>query len=208
MMSGDKTSWKALLLSGTMAATLLLGLGCQSPGGGAATADLRDDIVAIRQYYAAEPWIRDEEGRVTGIAARVYFVAPKTPLGDFKGVFVRGPIKASLYVLSYRPDGTYERKLAYEWTFTAQQAASFRIPQPSVMGYSYGLYLRWPPELDVMGREIQLMFSYRLPSGEEIARRGSRFRVPLPLGWSAPASRPASAPNAGASQPDRPPGSQ
>lgn len=157
------------------------------PGG------LRDDIVAIRQFYAAEPWIRDDDGRVTGLAARVYFIAPRTELGDFKGVFVRGPIHAEMHALRLRPDGTYERERVCEWTFNTYEAASFRVTQPSIMGYSYGLYLRWPPEMDVMGREIQVLFSFTRPDGQVVARRGSRFRVPLPTG--VPVTRPAPAPS-------------
>lgn len=160
--------------------------GCVTPDATRPPGGLRDDIVAIRQFYAAEPWIRDEDGRITGLAARVYFVAPKTELGDFKGVFVRGPIRAEMYVLRLQADGTYERERVCEWTFDTYQAASFRVTQASIMGYSYGFYLRWPPDVDVMGREIQVLFSFTRPDGQVVARRGSRFRVPLPAGVTTP----------------------
>lgn len=198
---------------GALTIALALALsGCvTTPDAAAPPGGLRDDIVAIRQFYAAEPWIRDEDGRITGLAARVYFIAPKTELGDFKGVFVRGPIRAEMYVLRYQADGTYERERVCDWTFDTYQAASFRVTQASIMGYSYGLYLRWPPDVDVMGREIQVLFSFTRPDGQVVARRGSRFRVPLPAGL--PTTRPAATSTAPSSPlppvvPKTPPGTQ
>lgn len=196
------------LLGGVMT-VLAAGLGgcVTTPDAAAPPGGLRDDIVAIRQFYAAEPWIRDEDGRITGLAARVYFIAPKTELGEFKGVFVRGPIRAEMYVLRHQADGTYERERVCDWTFDTYQAASFRVTQASIMGYSYGLYLRWPPDVDVMGREIQVLFSFTRPDGQVVARRGSRFRVPLPAG--APTTRPAfptTAPSPPGSLPPNAPG--
>lgn len=181
-----------------LACLALLSAGCQSLGGASGPAASRDDIVAIRQFYVTEPWVRDEEGRVVGIMARVYFVpATKSDNEVPKGVFVRGTIKAALFTLNVRADGTYERQLAHEWSFTPQQAEVFRVLKPSLMGYSYALVLRWPQELDVMGREVQVMISYEREDGKTIAARGTRFRIPLPLGRpggpvtpSAPASAP------------------
>jgi hypothetical protein len=143
---------------------------------------LRDDIVAIRQFYSTEPWIRDAEGRYTGVFVRVYLVSAETE----KGAFVPGTIKAAMYALTLRPDGTYQRELMHEWSFDQQQAAGYRVRKSSVLGDSYGFVLRWPAELELMGREVQVMFSYQKEDGEVIARRGSRFRVPVPTGHAYP----------------------
>ncbi len=161
----------------------MLAAGCQTGGwSGSGTPPVRDDIVAIRQFYATEPWIRDEEGRVSGLFVRVYFVAAVGNEAVGKGVFVPGTIKAALYTLTVRPDGSYDRQPVYEWSFDEQQAAGFRLRTPSVMGYSYGLILRWPPEVNVMGREIQVVLSYEKQDGKVVTARGTRFRVPLPAG--------------------------
>ncbi len=188
-----------------LAGALLLASGCASLEKGAPGAGtMRDDIVAIRQFYSAQPWTRDDEtGRVNGIMARVYFTAATRPGEEIpKGVFVPGTIRARMYVLGVRPDGSYDRQLAHEWAFTAQQAAAFRVRHASSMGDSYGLVLRWPREVDVAGREIQVEFSYERQDGEVIARRGSRFQVPLPPGQRAPAPPKAAAPRRA---PDTPP---
>jgi hypothetical protein len=143
---------------------------------------LRDDIVAIRQFYSTEPWMRDAEGRYTGVFVRVYLLSAQTE----KGAFVPGTVKAAMYALTPRSDGTYGRELVHEWSFNQQQAAGYRLRKPSVMGDSYGFWLRWPAELELMGREVQVMLSYQKKDGEVIARRGSRFRVPVPTGQAYP----------------------
>jgi hypothetical protein len=166
--------------------------GCATPGARPA-ADERDDIVAIRQFYPAEPWLYDEDGRVTGTAPRVYLVGAADTAGQMQGVFVPGDIKAQLYALRALPDGGYARDLVHEWTFDRHRARDFRITKPSIMGNSYGLVLRWPPELRLAGREIQIAISYTRANGDVVSTRGSRFRVPLGLASPAPATRPAPA---------------
>jgi hypothetical protein len=172
-------------LAGLLVSALALLTGCESlgaMGGGAG----HDNVVMIRQFYAADPWIRDEEGRVNGVLARVYFAAAAKDDDVPKGIFVPGTIKAELYVLNLRPDGSNERVLAHEWAFDEQQAQGYRVRKVSRMGYSYGLILRWPPEVNVLGREIQMEFSYKTQDGKVVTQRGSRFRVPLPAGAPEP----------------------
>jgi hypothetical protein len=161
--------------------------GCESLGSvGAPAGTVRDNVVMIRQFYAADPWIRDEEGRVTGVLARVYFAAAARDDEVPKGIFVPGTIKAELYILTLRPDGSNERVLIHEWKFDEQQAQGYRVRRVSRMGCSYGLILRWPPEVNVMGREIQMQFSYQTQAAKVVTQRGSRFRVPLPAGRADP----------------------
>ncbi len=139
-------------------------------------ATTTDNIVEIAQFYASQPWIVDDEGRYVGLRVRAYFVSGETG----KGAFVPGTITASLFALTTRPDGTYSREKVYDWTFDAQQAYPFEIPKPSPMGYSYGLILRWPPELNLMGREIQVVLSYQRQNGQLVVARGIQHTVPYP----------------------------
>lgn len=172
---------KAAFVGLLLLSALPLLTGCAGLGTAA-----NDNVVMIRQFYAADPWIRDEEGRVAGVLARVYFAAAARDDEVPKGIFVPGTIKAELYVLTLRPDGTNERVLVHEWTFDEQQAQGYRVRRTSRMGSSYGLILRWPPEVNVTGREIQMQFSYKTQAGKVITQRGSRFRVPLPAGTPEP----------------------
>ena len=159
----------------------VLSAGCAAPG-----PVLHDDVVTIYHFYRLEPWVKDEEGRIAGLEARVYFV----PAGERKGAFVSGTIKATLCIRTPRPDGTYERTLVHEWTFDEAQAEGFRIVEPSRMGESYGFILRWPGEVNVAGRETEIRFSYVRKDGRVIIGRATPLMVP---GFFArqPATRPA-----------------
>jgi hypothetical protein len=164
---------------------LTLAIGCQAPGPAIPTGrELRDDIVAIQQFPPTNPWVRDEAGRVVGLLTRVYFLPSAGQKETPKGVFVPGVIKAALYAMVPREHGGLARVPVTEWSFDRREAEGLRINHPSVMGESYGLVLRWPASADVAGREIQLVLSYERMDGERVVRRGTRFRVPLPLGVS------------------------
>lgn len=153
----------------------------------------RDDIVSIYQFYQVEPWTQDEEKRVNGLSARVYFSSAQ----NGKGIFVPGPIQVRLHVLQRRPDGTYERQPAFQWVFSEQDAQLFRVTKTSTLGDSYGFVLQWPKELELAGRDIELRFSYTRTDGKEILGRPITFRVPTPFGRPAvpvpeqPGTRPA-----------------
>lgn len=159
----------ALAMAGAVA---LLATGC-TQGTYSGRGPMRDDIVAIRQYTQAYPWII-EDGRVRGLQARIYFLSAETG----KGVFVPGAIWAGLHTVERQTGGGLERELVYEWTFNRSQATDFRIPEPSILGYSYGLIFLWPPELDLRGEEIQLAYRYVRGDGREVRRAGSTFAVP------------------------------
>ncbi len=144
-----------------------------APAKGPATSD---NVVEIVQFYSSQPWILDDEGRYIGLRDRVYFVSADSG----KGVFVPGEIVATLYTLNHRPDGTYTREKAHEWRFTPDQSYLFQVTTPSPMGYSYGLILRWPPELKLMGREIQIVLSYQRQNGQVLTAAGIKHDVPMP----------------------------
>ncbi len=163
----------------------LLGLpvlltGCASNSWGA--VGLRDDVVTIKQFIPTYPWIHDDEGRSRGLQARVYFVSAETE----KGVHVPGRISVDLNVLHPQPQGGYEREQVYRWEFSESEAAGFRVRTRAVLGYSYGFVLCWPDDIDLSGEEVQLTFRYHRQEGGIVERRGPRFRVPLPPGYTSP----------------------
>lgn len=161
---------------------LLLTAGCAS-----LDPRVRDDIVEICQFPPPLMWLHDVEGRVTGIHIRLYLVSGQTD----RGVFVPGTINATLYALAVRPDGSYERKVAQTWALDERVTTDLRFTTRSPMGDSYGLFLRWPPEVTPAGSEVQLEISYRRRDGHVVRAQGGRFTVPPPQGARArPASRP------------------
>lgn len=158
---------------------------------------LRDDIVWIVQYSNAYPWLRDEDGRVNGLAARVYFISSQTE----KGAFVPGTFQAQLHTLTPLRDGSYQRELVQEWSYSEERARGFRMTERSLLGESYGLVLRWPSELGIVGREVQLKLLYSRQDGAAVIGRGSRLRVPPPSSKAyrhEPRPQPSSAPSAAA----------
>ncbi|MEW6250616.1 MAG: hypothetical protein AB1716_08200 [Planctomycetota bacterium] len=181
------------------AATALLA-GCATPPSGSAPterdtllgtgrrAPVSDNIVEIVPFYQEFPWVKDNEGRYIGLTARVYFRSADTD----RGVFVPGTITGAIYGLSPRPEGTYAREKLHEWKFGRALADLFRVTEPAKMGESYGLFLRWPPELDLRGREIEVVFGYERLAGQTVSGVGKRFRVPY-AGTVAP-QRPTTAP--------------
>jgi hypothetical protein len=175
----------------------MLAAGCELFGrrDSAGQSGLRDDIVAIRQYYSTQPWTWDPEGRANGILARVYFLPTADPQGNLKGVFVSGPIRAELHTLNQRPDGSYARDLLHEWVMPPDEASVFRTVKPSILGDSYAFVLRWPTELKVAGREIQITFCYQRQDGRVVSQPSARFRVPMPGAVQPPpATRPVARP--------------
>lgn len=160
------------------------GVGCQGFGStnGFGATVYNDDIVAIRGFYNPLPWVRDADDRITGFCVRTYFISGRTD----KGVFVPGPITAKISRLHPRLEGGYDRTLLHEWTFHEYDARTFRVQKPSIMGDSYGFVLRWPDELDVMGRTIEIVFSYRRSDGRVITGPTRQLKVLLPPGYPSP----------------------
>lgn len=187
--------------------------GCESSGadygaprlrGDHGEPGLRDDIVEIHQYLMRPAWLKDEEGRINGLRVRTYFLPAALPGKEIaKGVFVSGRFTCSLYALGPRPDGTYQRELVHSWSFDAREAAGFRVTEASIMGDSYGLFLIWPEEVDLPGREVMLEVQYQRRDGRVVAYRGARMLVPGPVRVS-PAARTRSRPYGRQTAPTQP----
>ncbi len=76
--------------------------------------------------------------------------------------------------------------LAHEWQLDQRQAEGFRIVKRSTLGDSYGLVLRWPRELDLSGREVEIRFSYIRTDGRVIQGRPTPLPEPVPAGAPTP----------------------
>ena len=176
---------KAVCVGCTLPLAPLLALlfGCEGAGWtGFSLGSAEDDVVSVTQYYVPLMWLHDADGRVIGFRTRVYLVSGRTS----KGVFGKGTIAVTMNRLRRRAAGGYDRELAYEWTLDEQATAGFRVAKQSKLGESYGFFLRWPPELDLMGRRIEIAFQYRRPDGRVIRGTPRQFLVPVPPGFPLP----------------------
>lgn len=134
-----------------------------------------DDIVSVVKFWPQSPWIPDASGVPTGFSVPVYFVSAETQ----KGVFVKGTMHVWLYQVVRDQRGRPSRALQYEWVIPPDELVNFRVRKKSIMGYYHGLALRWPKDLDVLGKEIIIQLGYEREDGRMIRETGRNFRVPL-----------------------------
>lgn len=158
-------------------AALLCGCEAFAPQGGTAPVVHADsDIVEVYSYLEGDPWVRDGDGRIVALKVRAYFVSTNTG----KGRFVPGLIRAQMALSLARKSGGYERFRLYEWELNEFETQGFRLKKPSVLGDSYGLVLRWPDKLNIMGQNVEVTVGYKRGDGREIKAPTRQLAVPLP----------------------------
>ena len=136
--------------------------------------ETRDDITAVYQFYTV-PWLRNADGQIVGFKSAVYFHSAKTE----RGAFVPGSVLVWLYEVAREPDGSRTRKFLHNWELDEREAMNYRIRKRSNMGYFYGLFFTWPPELNLSGKQVEIVFGYERGDGKVITGAPRRFRVPL-----------------------------
>ena len=165
--------------------------GCETPRRGAAKpreldvprVKTRDDITAVYSIFPRDPWLRDNDGNVTGFKASVYFQSGKTQ----KGAFVPGKILIWLYSMHRGPDGQLERRFVHGWEMDEQEAMNWRVRFERRLGYQYGFPILWPPDADLAGKQVEIQFGYERKDGKIIEGSVRRFRVSVPMGYRPPA---------------------
>ncbi len=143
-----------------------------------------DDIVDIFEGWSPVPWLEDWDQRVIGFKATVFFLSGKSE----RGAFVPGTIFCEVNTLQRGPNGRPQRQLVHRWEFDQQKAMNFRMRKKAVGGYYYGFPLTWPAELDVGGREIEVVFGYKRVDGKTILGSPHRLKVPASGEWHSPPS--------------------
>ena len=171
---------------GALCLALLLSAGCETAGsrrGGpraksnqinAARVEQRDDIVQGVSFWNSYPWVKDGE-RFVGFKAATFFVSGETELG----AFVPGTIFAWLYTLSVGPEGRLDKELAHVWEFDRDEAMGFRVRKRAITGYYYGFILIWPPELDLEGKRIEVVFGYERQDKRPVLSQARQLKVPV-----------------------------
>jgi hypothetical protein len=148
-------------------------------------AETHDDITEIVQYWNPLPWRYDADRRPVGFQTTIYFISGQTG----RGAFVPGKILVWLYTLEPGPDGVPVRKSVYGWEFNEAESTLYRVRKKSVQGYYYGFPLLWGPEVNVVGKDIEIVFGYQRLDGSVLTAAGKRFRVPVPPGYRLPSER-------------------
>jgi hypothetical protein len=146
--------------------------------------DEHDDIVAIHNLWNPVPWLKDSVGRVVGFQVPAYLVSGETE----KGAFAPGTIIVWIYTIERGADGKIDRRVAHIWEFDRDKAMGFRVRKRAIAGYYYGFVLKWPAELNLDAREIEIVFGYERRDGHVVLGTPHRRRVPVAPGFAPPAS--------------------
>ena len=62
------------------------------------------------------------------------------------------------------------------------------------MGYYYGFPLRWPDELRLEGKLVEIQFGYQRRDGSVVLSAARRLRVPMPMVFEPDVQGPATPP--------------
>lgn len=154
----------------------LLGTGATTEGPSeidVETVPARDDIFQITQFWPQVIWLKNVNREPVGFHCPIYFVST----GTGKGAFVSGNVLCKLSVVKRGPDGRPTNELVHEWRLDPQQAMKFRVRRKPAMGFAYDLYLTWPSQLNLYGRDVEIQFFYERLDGRTINGTLKRFRV-------------------------------
>ena len=129
------------------------------------------NVVAI--YNTMAPWLWDaDKTKIRGIyIAGMFLFGPER-----HAVFGDGIIRPRLYVVERGPDGKKQPRLVKEWSFNVEEAMPFRGKKKLTLGWGYGLPLPFG-DLDLMGREIQMVVCFERSDGRMVSSSKQAFLV-------------------------------
>ena len=143
------------------------------PGPGAVS-----NIVSVNKFFSAVPWLIFDDpssGRIDGFKCTVYLEGSDSP----KGVFGTGTIVVTMYRLDKDPTGQEVPVQVKEWVLPSEKAYPWRAKKPTMIGWGYGLRLRWGPDVDVAGKKIAILVKYIRDDGRVINSSRTVLQVPL-----------------------------
>jgi hypothetical protein len=141
------------------------------------SSPLASDIVQVNTHYGLFPWLQFDPAnpRPQGfMVSSLFLVSGKTS----KGAFADGLITVRMYRVDRDPQRQETRTLVHTWEFTPKQALPYRAVKRTVVGQGYQLHLRWPAELDLVGREIVVIVEFTRRDGRTIRSNAKFLKVP------------------------------
>ena len=176
------------------AASLLIGLaapGCMWPEGwqmwppqeteknpGMPSDQPVSNIVTVNKIFSVVPWLmfdNPESGRIDGFKCTVYLEDAKTT----KGVFGTGTIVVEMYTLDIDARGREVPFKVKEWVLPPDKAKPWRAKKVSMLGWGYGLRLKWGEDVDVVGKKIAIVIKYAREDGQMLSSSRQVLRVPI-----------------------------
>lgn len=176
---------RAVLLA-LAAAGVLLAAGCVQPEQGLGGPDgaivdtvarmpTEPNVVSVVAFYkSTAPWLWNaDRTRVSGIyVSALYLLGPKG-----LGVFGDGVICPRMFVVETGKEGKRHAKQVKEWAFNVKEAIPFRAKEKRTLGWGYGILLPFG-DLDVSGREIQMVVCFERTDGRLVTSSKQTFLVP------------------------------
>ncbi|HPF39939.1 MAG TPA: hypothetical protein P5081_12180 [Phycisphaerae bacterium] len=140
----------------------------------------RADIVQVANFVPTNPWLIFDplDGKIDGFKCNIYLGANHE--GKFKGFFGDGTIVVQMFADVGKDEAKSDMKLAHTWELTPDDAYPWRARKQTMLGWGYGLRLQWPKELELGGRKIAILVSYRRTDGRMISSsKPTVRRVPI-----------------------------
>ncbi len=161
-----------------MIVPIVCGTGCLDAQPNVARMKLDADIVQVKKFYSAAPWLSfDEAGdpNPEGFKVAVYLISAQTG----KGAFGDGDIEVVIYSHPKSEIGKPPAKPVVEkkWVFSPEDAMPYRVKIEAVMGFSYGLRLSWG-DVDLLGKTVSVNINFRRRDGRLIQSSPKWLRVP------------------------------
>lgn len=135
-----------------------------------------DSICNVVSFFPVNTWQSfDNEGdrNPEGFAFVLYLISCKTG----KGGFGDGLVHVNLYRIDRGPRGATERELVQNWTIRHKE---LNPRQPARLGYGYQPTLFWGDNVDLLGKEVEIVVRYEAPDGAIVQGQTVHRKVPGP----------------------------
>ena len=143
------------------------------------------DIVHVFLIYPTVPWlVFDDQGGgvVDGFTCSAYLISPVyDPVSGKvheKGVFGTGTIVVEMYRLDRDAAGGEISALVQTWELPPDKAMKFRGRKPKLLGWGYGLRLKWDKDVKVAGEDVAIVVKYVRDDGRVVPTRRKQLHVP------------------------------
>lgn len=136
------------------------------------------NIIRVNKIFDSFPWLSfasDGSGRVDGFKCAVYLEGARST----KGVFGTGTLVVSMYRLDADALGREVPTEVQCWTFTREEAMQFRAREMKMLGWGYGLRLKWDDNVSVCGKKVAVVIKYVRDDGRVVSSSRKVLRVPI-----------------------------
>jgi hypothetical protein len=174
-----RPTWFALLL--VVLPTLLLG-GCAPEAWDQAGQDSEagrlappEDIFKAVCMYHPPYWKNyrpDRADRIEGFKCNLYLLSRETG----RGVHTTGVLQTRMFLRQKMPDGSNARAEVCSWTQPLEDTP--RTTRRYELGWAYQPHYYWG-DLDLSGKEIEIVMWYESPTGRKIYAQSRRDKVPF-----------------------------